>query len=155
MKTDSVWSKSFRKLSVQGSIFQSKNDIYSLSSSENDIFPLSRDTLFFDSHCGLFALSLPYFAIILPFYFPFPHFHSLSSFSFPLSSFFFYIFPLFLFAFSYFSPQMTLADIAPPPGGGGGGGGIFQYIGPGVIGHNKPASVNTCWLPEKKGFGEC
>jgi hypothetical protein len=30
----------------------------------------------------------------------------------------FYIFPLFLFAFSYFSPQMTLADISPPPGGG-------------------------------------
>ncbi len=42
--------------------------------SENDIFSPSLDTSFFDSHRGLFSLILPYFAFILPFYFPFYHF---------------------------------------------------------------------------------
>jgi hypothetical protein len=53
--------------------------------SENAIFTPSSDTSFFDSHCGLFALILPYFAFILPFSSPFLIF-------FPLSSFSFYIF---------------------------------------------------------------
>jgi hypothetical protein len=96
----------------QGSIFRSEKYIYSPPPSENDIFSPSRDTLFFDTHRGLFALILPYFAFILSFYFPFSHF---------LSPFFLFLllFPLFLFAFSYFFPQMTLADIFSPPGGGG------------------------------------
>ncbi len=99
----------------QGSKFRSKYNIYPPPPLWKLYFFPSPDTSFFDSRRGLFALILPYFAIILPFYFPFPHF---------LSPFFifFYIF-LFLFAFSYFSPQMTLGDIPP-----GGGGGIFQYI---------------------------
>ncbi len=90
-------------------------------------FPPLVTRSFFYSHRGLFALILPYFAIILPFNFPFSHFLSLSYFFFPHSSFFFNIFPLFLFAFSYFFPQMILADIPPQ-------GGIFQYITPGSRG---------------------
>jgi hypothetical protein len=84
---------------------------------ENYNFSPSCVTSFFDSHRGVFALILPYFAFILPFYFPVSHFLPLSSFFFSLSSFF--LFPLFLFNFSYFFPQMTLADIFPSPGGGG------------------------------------
>ncbi len=81
-------------------------------------FSPTPDMSFFESHHGLFALILPYFEFILPFYFPFSHF---------ISPFFlfFIIFPLFLFAFSYFSPQMTSADIFP-----WGVGVIFQYIDP-------------------------
>ncbi len=105
---------------VRRSIVWSENDIYSPPPSENDIFSPSCDTLFFDSHRGLFALILPYFAFILPFYFPFSHFLS------PFFLFFSFIFsPFFSSPFHIFSPQMTSADISPP-----GGGGIFQYIDP-------------------------
>ncbi len=89
--------------------------------SKNWYFSPSCDTSFFDSHCGLLSLILPYFAFILPFYFHFPHFLS-PSLLFSLSSFLFYIFPLFLFTLSYFFPQMTLVDISPWRGGGN----IFQ-----------------------------
>jgi hypothetical protein len=89
---------------VQGSVFRSENDIYPPPPpSENVIFPPYRDTSFFDSHSGLFALTHPYFAFILPFTSPYLIF-------FPLSSFF-------LFAFSYFFTQMTSADIPPPLAG--------------------------------------
>ncbi len=90
--------------------------------SENYIFFPSHGTLFFNSHRGLFSLILPYFAFILPFYFPFSHLLS-PFFIFSLSSFFFYIFPPFsLHIFIFFPPN----DIGwyPPPGG------IFQYIDP-------------------------
>jgi hypothetical protein len=95
------------------------------------IFSPSRITSFFNSHCGLFAKILPYFAFNLPFYFPFSHF--LSPLFLFLSPFtFFHLvfpsFPLFLFTFLYFFPQMTSADIFLPPKGGGGG--ICQYIDP-------------------------
>ncbi len=99
--------------SYQGSIFRSENKIYSPlpPSSENDIFPPSHDALFFNSHRGLFALILPYFAFILPFYFPFSHF---------LSPFFLFLlyFPPFSLRLFIFFPQMTSADIPPPRGGG-------------------------------------
>jgi hypothetical protein len=62
--------------------------------------------------------------LFYPFTSPFLIFFPLSSFFFPFSSFFFYIFTLFLLAFSYFSPQMTSADIFPPPQGGG----VFSNI---------------------------
>jgi hypothetical protein len=64
---------------------------------------------FFDTHHGLFALILLYFAFILPFYFPFSHF---------LSTFFLFHlhFPPFSLCLFIFFPHMTSADI-PPPGG--------------------------------------
>ncbi len=103
-------------LPIQGSIFRSENDIYSPPPKKINklYFSPSCHTSFYDSNRGLLALILPYFAIILPFYFPFSHFLSpfpFLPFSFTLSSFF-------LFAFSYFFSQVTSADIPPPPPGG-------------------------------------
>ncbi len=104
--------------------------------SENDISSPSCDMLFFDSHHGLFALIIPYFAFILPLYFPFYNFFPLSSFFFPLSSFFLYIFPFFLFLyfplfpfsfifsiffsspFHIFSPKWHRLIFPPPRRGG-------------------------------------
>jgi hypothetical protein len=94
--------------------------------SENDIFSPSRDTLFFNSHHGLFASHLAYFAIILPFYFPFSHF--LSPFFLFLSSFFLFLlhFPLFSLRLFIFFPLNDIGRYSPPPRGGG----IFQNIDP-------------------------
>jgi hypothetical protein len=62
---------------AQGSNFGPKTIFIPPPPSENDIFPPSRDMSFFNAHRGLFALILPYFAFILPFYFPYSHFLSL------------------------------------------------------------------------------
>ncbi len=122
----------------QGSIFWTQNYIYSPPPSKNDIFFPSRGTPFFDCHHDLFALIFPLLLLFYPFTSPFliffplslfffplsfhflpfsflflSFFFPLSSFFFPLSPFFFYIFPLFIFSFSYFSPQITTADIPP------------------------------------------
>ncbi len=92
--------RSLKILGNQGSIFRSKNGIYSPPPFwKNYILSPFRDMSFFASYCGLFALILPYFAFILPFYF---------SFSFP---FFPFLSPFFLFLlhFPYFSiPLFTL-----------------------------------------------
>jgi hypothetical protein len=87
--------------------------------SENDIFSPSRESSFFDSQRGLFALILPYFAFILPFNFLCSHF--LSSFFIFLSPFpfSFTLLPLLISLFSYFFPKMTSADIFYPPLGWG------------------------------------
>jgi hypothetical protein len=77
-------------------------------------FPLSRHIIFWVPR-GLFALILPYFAIILLFNFLFSHFLSPFFIFLPPFFLFFYIFPLFLFAFSYFSPQMTSGGIFTVP----------------------------------------
>ncbi len=84
------------------------------------IFFPSHDMSFFDSHCGLFALILPYFAFFYPFTSPFLIFFPLSSFFFSLSSFFFNILPLFSSPF-LFSPPNDI-DWYPVPWGGGGAG---------------------------------
>ncbi len=70
----------------------------------------SHDTSFFDSFSTLSALILPYFAFILPFYFPFSLLPFLT-FSFPF--FLFFYISSFFFLFSYFPPQMTSVDISP------------------------------------------
>ncbi len=90
---------------LQGSIFWPENDIYSPPPSENDIFSPSRDMLFFDSHCGLFALILPYFAFLLPFYFLFSNY---------LSPFFHFLSPFFLFL-RHFPPFSLGLFIFFPP----------------------------------------
>ncbi len=71
-----------------------------------------------------------FYPFISPFPSPFLFLFPLSSFFFPLSSFFFCFLLFFLFSFSYFFPQMTLADISPR------GCGIFQYIDPLYYFHN-------------------
>ncbi len=87
-----------------------KRYLFPPSPSENDIFsPLT--THRFLTPWWPLCLNSSLFCIILPFYLPFSHFLS------PFFRFLKYIFPLFLFAFSYFFPQMTLADIPPPQGG--------------------------------------
>jgi hypothetical protein len=81
-------------------------------------FPF-RNTLFFDSFCGLFALILPYFAFILHFYFPF-----LFSFlfSFPFLPFSFPFLPFRLLFSSHplfiFFPLNDITWYSPPPGKG-------------------------------------
>ncbi len=107
----------------QGSIFWSKT-IFILPSPfpKMIFFPLS-DTTFFKLPLWPFCLNSPYFAFILPFSFTFLFSYPFLLF-FPLSSFFFCIFPLFLFPFSYFSPQVTSADIPPE------GKRYFQHIDP-------------------------
>ncbi len=87
--------------------------------SENDIFSPSRDTSFFDSYRGLFALILPYFAFLLPLFLPFSHF--LSPFFLFLSSFFLFLLhfpPFFSFPFHIFSPKRHRLIFFPPPQGG-------------------------------------
>ncbi len=73
VKENSVIQLDFAEAS-RGLYFGPKTIFIHLPPSENDIFPPSRDTSFFDSHRGLFALILPYFEFILPFYFPFSNF---------------------------------------------------------------------------------
>ncbi len=79
---------------------------------------LSRDMCFFDSHRGLFALILPYFAFILPFYFPFSLVLSPLPFSITFS-------PFSLRLFIFFPPN----DIGwYPPGGLGGYFPIYSFL---------------------------
>jgi hypothetical protein len=87
---------------------------------DNDKFFPSRGPLFFWLHRVLFALILPYLALILPFYYLFSLFLS-PFFPFP------WIFTLFLFllTFSYPPPPKWLVDIFP---WGGGGGRLFSNI---------------------------
>ncbi len=105
-----------RYLALRGLYFGPKI-IFIPPSSENDTFSTSRDMLFFHSHRGLLAIILPYFAVSLPFYFPFSHFLS------PFFLFLKYFPPFSLCLFIFFPPN----DISwyPPPRGG-----IFQYIDP-------------------------
>ncbi len=72
-------------------------------------FPPTRHVVFY-SHWGFYALILPYFAFILPFYFPFSHF--------------LLYFPPFSLRLFIFFPQISSADISPPQGGGG----VFSNI---------------------------
>jgi hypothetical protein len=97
---DVFWSTSLFQ-GFQWSIFRSENDIYPPPppSFWKWHFSPSSDTSFVDSYHGLFVFILPYFAFILPFYFPF--------------------FFLFLsHIFSYFFPKWHWLIFPPVEGGG-------------------------------------
>ncbi len=85
--------------------------------SENYIFFPSRDTSFFYSQRGLFALILRYFVRILTFYFPFSNF--LSPFLLFPSPFFLFLlhFPPFSLRLFIFFSQNDIGWYPPPPSG--------------------------------------
>ncbi len=121
------------KLMVAPRVYILVRKRYSPPPSENDIFSPSRDMLFFDSHRDLFALIFPYFAFILPFYFPF----------FIFSPLFFHIYPYFSSPPHIFSPKCHRLILFPHARGKG----IFQYIDPWVALKRIGWCVLGSWLP--------
>ncbi len=73
--------------------------IFILPPSENEIFPPSHDSSFFNSNHSFLALILPYFALILPFYFLFSLFLS------PFLLFILHFPPFSLSLFIFFPPN--------------------------------------------------
>ncbi len=141
---------------MQGSVFRSKNDIYSPLPFWKGYFVPSHDTSFLDSYRGLFALFLPYFAFNFPFYFPFPLFLPLSSIFFPfLPPFFLFLSPYFLFLLHFppfspplfiFFPPNDISWYSPLRGVG-----IFQYIDPWSDVFTKALSDDNSFCPFKTG----
>ncbi len=100
-----VWGPKDRPLPVHRGLYFGPKRYLFPPPSENYIFFPSPDMSFFDSHRGLFALILPYFAFILPFFFLFSHI---------LSPFFLFPSPFFLFLLHFPPFSLCLFIFFPP-----------------------------------------
>jgi hypothetical protein len=116
--SSSLWNreKERRREGICVSRYQSANH---LSQFWNSLYPPARGLCFGPK--TIFFSNI-FLSLFLSYSFPILHlFYAFTShflFFFRLSSFFFFIFTLCFFPFSYFSPQITSADIPPWQGGG-------------------------------------